>query len=138
MCLYLFKVDSTGSFNTLVDIKLKHWAEKELANKSVQVLQLSILDLIIFDKFQHDMIINLCVFLGRLGNAFPDIPSPSGGKRRFRIAAERQQSVQPQSTPLRRRGTFAESAEICSGGGGVGTAQMGPEGIGLFGKIRDL
>lgn len=37
MCLYLFKVDSTGSFNTLVDIKLKHWAEKELANKSVQV-----------------------------------------------------------------------------------------------------
>uniref|UniRef100_A0A914HYZ0 Dynamin-like GTPase OPA1, mitochondrial n=1 Tax=Globodera rostochiensis TaxID=31243 RepID=A0A914HYZ0_GLORO len=30
-------VESTSSFNTVVDIKLKHWAEKELANKSVQI-----------------------------------------------------------------------------------------------------
>ncbi|KAL3110150.1 hypothetical protein niasHT_015753 [Heterodera trifolii] len=30
-------VESTSSFNTVVDIKLKHWAEKELANRSVQV-----------------------------------------------------------------------------------------------------
>ena len=27
-----------GKFNTIVDIKLKHWAEKSLANTSIQVL----------------------------------------------------------------------------------------------------
>lgn len=31
-------VDNAISFNTLIDIKLKHWTEKELPNKSIQVL----------------------------------------------------------------------------------------------------
>jgi optic atrophy protein 1 len=29
--------NSPGKFNTIVDIKLKHWAEKSLANTSIQV-----------------------------------------------------------------------------------------------------
>jgi optic atrophy protein 1 len=29
--------NNPGKFNTIVDIKLKHWAEKSLANTSIQV-----------------------------------------------------------------------------------------------------
>ena len=35
--MHASSVDNAGTFNTLIDIKLKHWAEKELANRSVQV-----------------------------------------------------------------------------------------------------
>ncbi|MFH4975145.1 hypothetical protein AB6A40_001854, partial [Gnathostoma spinigerum] len=30
-------VDDSGTFNTVIDIKLKHWADKELAGKSIQI-----------------------------------------------------------------------------------------------------
>ena len=30
-------VENASSFNTLIDIKLKHWADKELALKSIHV-----------------------------------------------------------------------------------------------------
>ena len=32
-----YAVDDAGSFNTLVDIRLKHWADKSLATSSIEV-----------------------------------------------------------------------------------------------------
>lgn len=52
------QVNSVGSYNTMVDIKLKHWAEKELPAKAIAVSHYAIYGLCaLFER-------NLCTFFG--------------------------------------------------------------------------
>lgn len=36
-----YGVEDAGSFNTLVDIRMKHWADRGLATKSIDVCKIS-------------------------------------------------------------------------------------------------
>lgn len=76
-------VETAGTFNTMVDIKLKQWADRELAHTSIQVTALSNYFIIIYvNKFYLTLIWYIS---GWLGDAERFIPSAGGSECEERI-----------------------------------------------------